>query len=365
MLAIGTPELVLVFLIALMILGPKAFTELIGSIGKGIRQFKRSLHSDDESEDSSESSEPSEGKDSSEEANEDTETSLKEGDRGTEEGAGVQDARGLSTKSMSLVEHIAELRKRLLLCVIAIVIGMGIAWTCYDPWILNLLKGPLDSLGDGSDNPFVLDNPLLKYLRSSAEGTEELNLSLHFITPLEVFMVKLKASLFAGVIFASPFVLWEIWKFVSIGLTKRERRGVMVFPPIALAFFLCGVLIAYFIMLPVILYFLVVVSARGLVPTLILSKYTSLVVFFCLTFGVTFEMPLVILFLSKLGIVTPKFLKEKRKYAILLIFLSAAILTPPDVVTQVMVALPMVMLYEVGIWLSLLAWGRKRRAQKD
>ena len=362
MLAIGTPELVIIFLVALMVLGPKAFSELIGSIGKGIRQFKQSLNADDEPEDSSESRER---KDPSEEAKEDTGASRKEEDRSTEEDSEVQDTQGLSTKRMSLVEHLAELRKRLLFCVIAVVIGMGIAWMCYDPWILNLIKGPLDSLGDRGDNPFVLDNPLLRYLRSSAEESEELNLNLHFITPLEVFMVKLKVSLFAGLIIASPFVLWEIWKFVSIGLTKKERRGVMVFPPIALGFFLCGVLIAYFIMLPVILYFLVVVSGRGLVPTLILSKYTSLVVLFCLTFGVAFEMPLVILFLSKLGIVTPKFLKEKRKYAILLIFLSAAILTPPDVVTQVMVAVPMVLLYEVSIWLSRLAWRRRRRAQKD
>jgi len=128
--------------------------------------------------------------------------------------------------------------------------------------------------------------------------------------------------------------------------------------------FLLGLLIAYLIMLPVVLYFLVIVSGRGLVPTIILSKYVSLVVVCCLAFGVVFEMPLVILFLTQLGIVSPPFLVRNRKYALLLMFILAALLTPPDIITQAMMALPMLALYEASIWLSKIAWSRRQKASE-
>lgn len=175
-------------------------------------------------------------------------------------------------------------------------------------------------------------------------------------------MIKIKASFFAGVLLASPFIFYQVWKFVAAGLTSNERRTVRVFLPASFVLFMCGLLIAYFIMLPVILYFLVVVSGKGLIPTLILSKYVSLVVVCCLSFGTVFEMPLVILFLTRLGIVSPGFLTRNRKYAILIMFVLAAVLTPPDIITQGMMALPMILLYEGSIWLSKWDWAHRHKA---
>jgi sec-independent protein translocase protein TatC len=265
-------------------------------------------------------------------------------------------------KRLSLVGHLDELRGRAIFCFVASFVGMIVAYCLYNPWLLNLLKAPLDALSGNPDNPFVFDNPLLNVLKASSEDIGKLKLELHFIGPMEVFMVKLKTSFFGGVVLASPVIAYQVWKFVSVGLTDKERKSVVVCLPVSFVLFLLGLLIAYVVMLPVVLYFLVVVSGRGLVPTLILSKYVSLVVVCCLAFALIFEMPLVVYFLTRLGIVSPSFLARKRKYSILLMFILAAMLTPPDIITQVMMALPMIILYEASIWVSRVAWRRRQKS---
>jgi len=262
-------------------------------------------------------------------------------------------------KEMPLVDHLGELRRRTIVCVIVTFVGMVVAYCLYTPWILYLLKGPIDALSQNTENPFVLDMRFLRLLKPPAGQAGAMKLDLHFIGPMEVFMTKIKASFFAGLILASPVVFYQIWRFVALGLKERERRAALRYLPASLLLFLGGVLLAYFFMIPVVLYFLVIVSGQGLQPTLILSKYVSLVVVCCLAFGCVFQMPVVIFFLTRLGIVSPKFLIEKRKYAILLMFIVGAVLTPPDVITQMMMALPMVALYEVSIWLSRLVWKRR------
>lgn len=265
-------------------------------------------------------------------------------------------------RSMPFLDHFGELRRRAIICALAAFAGMIAAYCLYDAWILNLLRGPLDALSGRSGNPFVLDNPLLDILKSSSENVANLQLNLHFIGPAEVFMVKLKVSFFAGAVLAAPIIFYQVWAFVSAGLKDKERRAVRIFMPASLMLFSCGFLIAYFMMLPVILYFLVIVSGKGLVPSLILSKYTSMVVMCCLSFGLVFQMPIIILFLTRIGLVSPKSLTAKRKYAILVMFILSAILTPPDVVTQIMMALPMIVLYEASIILSRFAWKKRQAA---
>ncbi|MFC1462421.1 twin-arginine translocase subunit TatC [Verrucomicrobiota bacterium] len=263
---------------------------------------------------------------------------------------------------MSFVQHLGELRRRLISCTVATLLGMIVAYCVYDPWILDALRGPLDSVAGRMENPFAVDSPLLGIIRDSSAATRELNLDLHFIGPMEGFMVKLKAAFFGGLVLASPFIFCQIWAFLSCGLTGKERKAVRIFLPLSLVLFAGGLLIAYFIMLPIILYFLVIVTGKSLVPMLILSKYVSLVVMCCLAFGIIFEMPLVIYFLARLGLVSPEFLVRNRKYAILLMFIVAAMLTPPDIITQIMMGLPMMILYEASIWVSKGAWARRQKA---
>ncbi len=264
-------------------------------------------------------------------------------------------------EKMAFVDHLDELRRRLIFCFIAAFGGMILAYAVYDPWILDLIKGPIDSLVPGTDNPFVFENPLLKLLGIQSGRAGQQALDLHLINPMEGFMVKVKASFFGGVILGGPVIFYQLWKFVSAGLSDRERRSVRSSLPVSLGLFLLGILVAYVGMLPVALYFLVVVTARELVPMLSLSGYVSMVVASCLAFGVIFEMPIVMFVLARLGIVSPGFLKKQRKYAILLMFIVAAVLTPPDVVTQAMMALPLLVLYEGSIIVSQIGWARNRR----
>lgn len=271
-----------------------------------------------------------------------------DGDSGREEG-----------EKMSFIGHLTELRWRLIYSLVATFAGMIVLYGFYDSWVLDLIRGPLDALAGRGLNPFVFDTGLLRFLRELCAETENLNLDLHFIGPMEAFMVKLKSSFFGGLVLASPFVFYQVWRFVACGLKDAECRAFRVFMPASLLLFLCGLFLAYFMMMPFVLYFLVVDASSGLVPMLTVSKYLSLVVAFCIGFGLIFEMPLAMFFLSRFGIVSPDDLVRNRKYAIFIMFIAAAMLTPPDVVTQVMMGIPMMILYEVSIVTSRVAWKKR------
>ncbi len=267
----------------------------------------------------------------------------------------------MSDERKPLLEHLGDLRKRIILCLLAVALGMIACYALYDIVLLDFIRAPIDVLSGREGNPFARLNPLMplfKFLRIRLDNPD---LALHYIGPLEGFTVKLKLSLFAGVILALPFVILQIWKFISAALTRKERRSARIFFPVSILLFLTGLLFAYLIMLPLGLYFLTSIS-NDLVPMITISKYATIVYMLMFIFGLVFELPLMILFLTSIGIVTPKFLAEKRKFAILLMFALAAVLTPPDVFTQVMLAVPVILLYEISIWISKAAYRRRSRS---
>ncbi len=270
----------------------------------------------------------------------------------------------MSDEKKPLLEHLGELRKRLILCLLAAVVGMIAAYVVYDMVILNIVRGPIDALGGRMENPFARWTPLLPLLESFRAQLQNPEFSLHYIGPLEGFATKLKLSLVCGIVIALPFILFQIWRFVAVGLTKQERKLTIVYFPLSLVLFGVGILFAYLVMLPVGLYFLIRVS-NELIPVFTVSKYATVVYMLVFIFGVIFELPLVILFLTRLGLVTPKLLAQKRKYAVLLVFVLAAVLTPPDIFTQVMLALPVILLYELSILISKLAYRKRLARQAD
>ncbi len=253
---------------------------------------------------------------------------------------------------LSLTEHLAELRKRLLVSLIAVGVGMALVYGLYDAWLLDLIRAPLDGIAGEHANPFAAWQWVGLRLSPATETGSAPLLNLHFFSPPEVFMVKLKVVFFAGLMLASPVALGQLWAFVSAGLNEREKRAVRLFSPVSLALFLTGVSLAYFVILPVLLSFFIFGIGAGMTPTIMLSRYVSLVTLCCLAFGLVFQVPLVILLLTRIGLVTPDWLARNRKYAILLMFMVSALLTPPDVATQLMMAAPMILLYEVGVWVA-------------
>ena len=154
-----------------------------------------------------------------------------------------------------------------------------------------------------------------------------------------------------------PFVFYQIWQFVSVGLTETERRYIVFFVPLSFIFFILGCVFGYWVMLPMMLKFFLSFSSPLMVPMIAVSKYISFVGMTVLSCGFVFEWPLVIVFLTKIGVATPHFLAEKRKYAIVLAFIASAVLTPsPDCFSQIIMAVPLIILYEISILYSKLTY---------
>jgi len=223
-------------------------------------------------------------------------------------------------KPATIVEHLDELRKR----IIYILISVGIT-----------------SAGAYYFKQKILD------LITKAGGIEE----LVFIRPTEAFIVLIKLSLLVGIVAAMPFILYQVWRYVGIALKKNERKYLIYFGPLSYVLFLCGAAFAFKGVLPLGIRFLLSFASENIKPMITLNDYVSFLGKMVTAFGLMFELPLVILLLSKLGLVTPDMLKRLRKYAIVGIFIVAAILTPPDVVSQIMLAMPILLMYEISIWI--------------
>jgi len=187
------------------------------------------------------------------------------------------------------------------------------------------------------------------------------DLKLIFLSPTEAFMTYIKVAAYAGVMISLPYVAWELWRFILPGLLSKERKLVGPIVTFTVICFLLGALFAYFVIIPFGLRFLLSFQTDYLVANITIGKYLSFVVTLLLLFGLVFELPVLAYFLSIIGLLTPEFLRSKRRYGIVIIFIVAAILTPPDAFTQTMMAIPLVILYEVSIWVSA-AVRRKKAA---
>ncbi|GAB6076412.1 twin-arginine translocase subunit TatC [Desulfurobacterium crinifex] len=227
-------------------------------------------------------------------------------------------------EELPVTEHIEELRQRIFKSVIALVVGFLIAW----PFKKDIL--------------LFLEKPLPEDLRGK----------LIFLSPPEAFFTALKVSFFAGILIALPFVLYQAWKFIEPGLYEHEKKFILPFIFFSLLFFFGGAFFAYFVILPFGLKFLLGFMGDLLTPQITVGSYISFVIQMILAFGFVFLLPVVVWLLSKLGVINYRMLENNRKYAILVIFVIAAVLTPPDIFSQVMMALPLLGLYELSIWIA-------------
>ncbi len=245
-------------------------------------------------------------------------------------------------EKMPLTEHLVELRKRIIVSVIAIGIGFGICFN-YSEDIFRILILPMKS-----SLSFSLTYPFITLLIKQTSPA-----TLIFTAPAEAFWMHMKISFIVGFVFALPVVFHQTWRFVSPGLVHKEKKYVIPFVLTTTTLFLAGAAFCYFLVLPFALKFLLEYKTANMKPFLSVGHYVDFCLKFILAFGVIFELPVVIVFLTRLGVVTPKFLAKNRKYAVLIAFIIAAILTPtPDAFNQTLMALPIILLYEIGIWVS-------------
>ncbi len=233
--------------------------------------------------------------------------------------------------------HLEELRTRLIHCFIAIVIGFAISYG-FKEKIFEILTKPLITIM-GSGNKLI------------------------FTSLPEAFFTYLKVALLSGIMLATPVLLYEFWIFIAPGLYKKEKK--VLFPIIILCsfFFIAGSLFGYFFVFPYGFKFFMGFASETIMALPSMKEYLTLASKLLIAFGLVFEMPLIITSMAKLGIVTSDFLKKNRKYALLLFFVFAAILTPPDVITQVMMAIPLMFLYELSI-VGAKLFGKKKSDDK-
>jgi sec-independent protein translocase protein TatC len=245
-------------------------------------------------------------------------------------------------KHMTVIDHLTELRRRIVISVLAIAVGMVFAFIQKD-WVFGIIKRPLVRM-------------------------EDVEADLVTFSPTEPFMTVLKVSIYAGLLIALPIVLWQVWAFIMPALYEDERKSVLPYVFFTTILFIGGVSFAYFVVLPVGLGFLVGYGGDIFVQQLRASEYIGFVSMFLLAFGVVFEMPAMMLLLTSAGIVDHHRLRAVRKYAIVAIATIAMVLTPSqDPVSMLLMMGPLAALYEFGIFLSLLSSRRhaKRRAAAE
>ena len=227
-------------------------------------------------------------------------------------------------KRLTVLEHISELRRRLIRGVIAVSVTTVISFV-FAKQIFEILKSPAGEI------------------------------NLIFIEMTEMIGIYMRVSLVSGIILAMPYLVYQLIMFVSPALTSREKKRVYLILPWIALMFVGGVIFAYFILVPPAVKFLITFGSDIATPQIKIGNYISIVSRLLLSIGLVFEMPVITTFLARLGIITPKWLSDKRKPAIILAFILAAIITPTfDPVNQTLVAAPLIILYEMSIWLAKL-----------
>ena len=248
----------------------------------------------------------------------------------------------MSEEGQSLSGHLNELRRRL-------------TWSAVSIFTLTVIA-------------FVFHQQILLILMEPAGDFTDLPHSKPIYTDLTEFLgIAMKASLLVGVFASLPFLLWQMVMFVSPGLNPTERRYLFVLMPLSLFVFFIGALFGYFVLFPPAVRFLITFGSDVAVPMIRIGNYVNLMLSLLFWMGIVFELPIILFFLSRIGVVGPRFLARNRRWAIVLSFILGALITPTlDPINQALVAGPIIVLYEVGIQLSKLGSKiRERKIKKD
>jgi sec-independent protein translocase protein TatC len=243
-----------------------------------------------------------------------------------------------SPDEMTFLEHLEDLRKRLLGSIIALLVAVIPSWMF------------------SQDIYRILSRPVTQYL---PEGTK-----LAFTSLTAPFTLYMKVAFLSAAFFTSPFIFYQLWKFIAPGLYQKEKKYVIPFVVFTSAFFLGGALFGYYVAFPFACRFFLNLGSE-FQPVITVDTFFSLTIKLLLGIGLVFEMPTLIFFLSRMGIVTAGWMLKKFKYAILVIFIIAALITPtPDIVNQAILAVPMIVLYSLSILIALI-FGKKKKPRDE
>lgn len=238
-------------------------------------------------------------------------------------------------ENMPLMEHITALRKVFLFAAYGIVLGTVVGWI-YSDQVYRFLADPVLQLG----------------------------MTFITTTPMEPIMVKLKVSIVVGIVIALPIIIWQIWSFILPALKQNEKKYLYMIVPSSVILMLAGIAFAFFFVIPIGLKFLLFTGQAAMESTTLLTKssYLSFIIRFLLTFGLVFQLPVILLLLIRIGILSPDTLARKRKYAFFGIVVVIMLISPtPEIMTQGLMVLPTYLLYEASIWLGYIVARRREK----
>ncbi len=249
-------------------------------------------------------------------------------------------------KEMSFLEHLEELRWHIVRSIVAILVG-GIVLFLVHKWFFDyLIMAP-------TEDSFISYQALCSFSNFLGMGDSFCMKPPPFEVIAvgfgEPFIIAIKVSIFGGFIIAFPYILYEVWKFIKPGLYKKEQKAARGFVFVCSALFMLGILFGYFVITPFAVKFLSGFNLPGVINKPSLASYISYLVMFTLPAGLTFELPVVVYFLAKVGLVSAEGMRKYRRHAVVVILIGASIITPPDVVTQFLIGVPLYFLYEVSI----------------
>ncbi|GKV66147.1 MULTISPECIES: twin-arginine translocase subunit TatC [unclassified Sporosarcina] len=242
----------------------------------------------------------------------------------------------MADKNLTIIEHIDEVRKRLMVIVVFFIVGV--------------IAG------------FFFAKPLIHFIQYDTPAQQVVLNAFNVIDPVVIY---LKVIVFLAIVIISPVIMYQFWAFISPGLRELERKVTLSYIPFAFLLFIGGISFSYFVLLPYIMKFMINLSDQlNIEQTIGINEYFSFLFSILLPFGFVFQLPIVILFLSRLGVLEPKTLVKVRKYAYFGLFVLAAFITPPDIVSHLFVTVPLFILYEISIVISRLGYRKYEKAER-
>ncbi len=241
----------------------------------------------------------------------------------------------MNEKEMSVFDHIGELRKRLIFVVVFFfIVALG---------------------------SFFLAEPLILYLQNAEEAKELTMNAFRMTDPIKIYM---QFAFIIALVISSPFLLYQLWAFISPGLYEKERKVTLSYIPISVGLFLVGVSFSYFILFPFVVNFMTRLAERLEINQVIgINEYFQFLLQLTLPFGFLFQLPVIIMFLTRLGLVTPMFLSQIRKFAYFILLVIGGLITPPELISHLMVTVPLFGLYEISILVSKSAYRKVLKAE--
>lgn len=243
----------------------------------------------------------------------------------------------MNDKEMSVYEHLGELRKRLIIVLVFFAAALVVSF-------------------------FFVDDVIL-YLQRTAEAKHLTMNAFRLTDPIKVYF---QFAFVISAVLSAPVLLYQIWAFVSPGLYEKERKVTLSYIPASIVLFLAGVSFAYFVLFPFVVRFMSQLADQlGVQQMIGINEYFQFLLQLVLPFGIVFQLPIVVLFFTRLGLITPQLLVRIRKYAYLALLILAAVITPPDVLSQVIVMIPLTILYEGSIWVARIGYRKAQRAAEE